>query len=124
LSKVYNGYYNSTNLINVDYWWMLPEKAVELSCDFGAPINPKFVNLLKNTYVIHKEFGKISVYDLVMIRLKQMADRYSFDPFTGPIYAQDGNLRIRAGERASRAQLWSMNWLVDNVVMPCPPIGK
>ena len=123
LSKIYSGYFNSTNLINVDYWWMLQEGAVELGCDFGAPINPKFVPLLKSTYVNHPTFGKISVYDLVMTRLKQMKDRFSFDPFTGPIYDQHGKLRIKAGERASRAQLWTMDWFVDNIVTPCPPIG-
>ncbi len=121
LMKIYLGIYNTTNLENVDYWWMLREGAVELGCDFGMPINPKFVDELKSKVINHPEFGEISVYDLVFKRLKQMSEpTVVFDPFTGPIYDQDGNPRIPAGVRADHDTLWTINWFVDNIVDRIP----
>lgn len=117
IAKVYAGAYNTTNLENVDYWWMLREGAVELGADFGVPINPKFIPILKEKVIDHPEFGKISIYDLVMKRLEQMSEpTVVFDPFTGPIYDQEGNLRIPKGQRADHDLLWTINWFVDNVV--------
>jgi len=121
LSKIYTGIYNSTNLENVDYWWMLREGAVELGCDYGMPINPKFVPILKSKFVIDPILGNVSVYDLVFIRLRQMSeDTVVFDPFTGPIYDQDGKLKIPPGVRASHDDLWNMMWFVQGVVGQIP----
>ncbi len=39
-----------------------------------------------------------------------------WNEFTGPIYDQKGKLRIKAGARASLADLMSMNWLVKGVI--------
>ena len=39
----------------------------------------------------------------------------AFDPFEGPIYDQQGNLRVDIGEKLSDEELLSMNWFVDNV---------
>ena len=65
--------------------------------------------------------GEISVYDLVMIRLEQMSEvTVLFDPFTGPIKDQEGNLRIPAGSRGSHNELWLMDWFVENVVGKLP----
>jgi len=121
LSKIYAGAYNSTNLVNVDYWWMLKERAVELGCDYGVPINPEFEDDLKAKIIYHPEFGSISVYDLVFKRLQQMSEpTVVFDPFTGPIRDQNGNLRIPSGARATHDMLWEMDWFVDNVATPIP----
>ncbi|RLE81645.1 MAG: BMP family ABC transporter substrate-binding protein [Thermoprotei archaeon] len=118
LMKIYLGIYNTTNLKNVDYWWLLKEGAVELGCDFGVPINPKFVDLLKSKYVEDPVFGKISVYDLVFKRLEQMKEEVpTFDPFTGPLYDTEGNLKAKPGERLGHDELWSMTWFVKNVVV-------
>jgi len=125
LSKIYTGIYNSTNLANVDYWWMLKEGAVELGADYGVPINPKFVPKLKSIKTTDKITGKkMSVYDLVMLRLKQMKEENpTFDPFTGPIYDQNGKLRARAGQRLGHDALWTMDWFIDNVVGTIPRGG-
>jgi len=121
LSKIRSGYYNSTNLANVDYWWMLREGAVELGGEYGVPINPKFIPVLNSTYVDHPEFGRISVYNLVMKRLNQMSeDTVVFDPFTGPIYDNKGVLRVEAGRRMTHDELWTINWFVDNIVASVP----
>ncbi|GAB0114688.1 BMP family ABC transporter substrate-binding protein [Acidisoma sp. C75] len=39
----------------------------------------------------------------------------TFDPFTGPIKAQDGTVKVPAGKIMTVDQLFSMNYLVDNV---------
>jgi len=38
-----------------------------------------------------------------------------FDPFTGPIKAQDGSVKVDAGKVMTLDQLFGMNYLVDNV---------
>lgn len=121
LSKIRSGYYNSTNLADVDYWWMLREGAVELGGEYGIPINPKFIPILSSTYLDHHEFGRISAYDLVLKRLDQMSeDTFVFDPFTGPIYDNKGNLRVEAGRRMTHDELWTIDWFVDNIVASVP----
>lgn len=39
----------------------------------------------------------------------------TFDPFSGPIYDQNGNLKVKAGEKASDQTLLSINWFVKGV---------
>ena len=102
------------------------------------PINPKFESVLKGiTFQIDEKLeaelhaygmqdvikvvnGKkyISIYDLIMLRLKQMSDENpTFDPFTGPIYANNGTLMIPPGVRMNRLQLWTIDWFVAGVVV-------
>ncbi|HCZ05979.1 MAG: basic rane protein [Thermotogota bacterium] len=52
--------------------------------------------------------------------VKQAIIAKKFHPFTGPIYDQEGKLRIPAGEVASDEMLLSMDWFVDNVVGTIP----
>ena len=40
--------------------------------------------------------------------------------FTGPIYDQEGNLRVQEGETLSPVQIVQMDWLVDNVIGSIP----
>lgn len=132
VTKVYSGAYNSTNLENVDYWWMLSEGAVELGADFGMPINPKFEDDLKAIkFIVDDKLkaelksegmedviqdGKISVYDLIMLRLKQMSEvNPTFEPFTGPIYDNNGDLRVPEGVRLGHDDLWNIDWFVMNI---------
>ncbi|MGQ4834423.1 MAG: BMP family ABC transporter substrate-binding protein [Candidatus Asgardarchaeia archaeon] len=117
LSKIYAGMYNTTNLENVDYWWMLKEGAVELGADFGVPINPKFKSELQSKMVTDPVTGKqISAYDLVFELLSMMSEEtVLFDPYTGPIYFQNGTLWLPEGVRASHDQLWSINFYVEGV---------
>ena len=139
LSKIYAGSYSTDNLEDVDYWWKLKEGSVELGCTFNQPINPKFVDELKSVKVqetIQLPNGTIlenpDVYTLVMARLIQMgaiwtgskwiyANDETFDPFTGPIYDNNGNLKVLPGQRIGHDELWSMQWWVENVVGP--PLG-
>ncbi len=38
-----------------------------------------------------------------------------FDPFTGPMKAQNGTVEVPEGKVITTDQLWSMKYLVDNV---------
>lgn len=38
-----------------------------------------------------------------------------FDPFSGPVYDQNGNLKIKQGEKATDQMLLSVNWFVKGV---------
>jgi len=84
----------------------------------------------------------MSAYDLVMLRLGQMNStpahaatviggelkwykpEVEFDPFMGPLYDQDGNLRVPAGDRLGHDELWEMMWFVKWVVGEIPGEGE
>jgi simple sugar transport system substrate-binding protein len=119
LSKVHSGQYTNKNLENVDYWWLLPEKAVELGGQPGMPINPVYIPKLKAAKVKVPGLGQVSVYDLVNKRLAQMSDpKLPFDPFQGPISDRKGVLRVPAGKRMTVQELTSMEWAAPGVVGP------
>lgn len=119
LAKVYAGAYTAHNLADIDYWWLLKEKAVEMGAKPGMLINPVYEDELKGIYLDDPVLGMINVYDLVMKRLEQMADpSMVFDPFNGPIYDRDGNLKIPEGLRMSVFELTTMDWAVDGIVGP------
>ncbi len=102
---------------NDDMLWFVKEKAVQLGGEFGQTINPRFIEALKAKTVNDRVFKTISVYDLVQKRLAQFKEpTITFDPFTGPIRDQKGNLWIKTGERGGYQLLWTTDWFVDNVV--------
>ncbi|GFR35364.1 BMP family ABC transporter substrate-binding protein [Thermobrachium celere] len=49
--------------------------------------------------------------------MKRMIADGLYNPFTGPIYDNNGVLRIDSGENATYEQILSMKWYVDNVVI-------
>jgi basic membrane protein A and related proteins len=111
LEDIYTGNWN-----NEDVWWLAKEGAAILGGNETDPVNPKFVDDLKQAMIQTQEFGEISAYDLVMKRYDQMKQGVDvFDPFTGPIYDNKGTLQIKAGERASKEDLLSIMYYVDNV---------
>ncbi|HSL61380.1 MAG: BMP family ABC transporter substrate-binding protein [Desulfotignum sp.] len=111
LEDIYTG-----NWTNEDLWWLAREEAAILGGNETDPINPKFVDDLKKAMIQTEDFGEISAYDLVMKRYDQMKQGVDvFDPFTGPIYDNTGTLQIKAGERASKEDLLSIMYYVDNV---------
>lgn len=121
LSKVLAGKYTATNVQNVDYWWLLGEKAVELGGEFGQPINPLFKARLQARKVKTADLGTISVYDLIQKRLAQMSTpKMVFEPFTGPIKDRKGTLRVSAGKRMTVLELTTMEWAAPGVVGPWP----
>jgi len=104
-----------------DQWWLVAEKAAILGGSFDDPINPTFVDALKAISVDTKDFGKLSVYDLVFKRYEQMKKGTDiFDPYMGPISDNAGKMQVKAGEKASKADLLSIMYYVDNVVGSIP----
>ncbi len=121
LTKVYLGVYNTKNLENVDYWWLLREGAVQLGASFERAINPKFEDALKAVTVSDPLLGEMSVYDLVFKRIEQMKDpAMLFDPFTGPIKDQEGVVRVQPGQRLSYDELLTIDWFVEGNVGSIP----
>jgi simple sugar transport system substrate-binding protein len=121
LVKVHKGIYTTKNLRHVDYWWLLAQGAVEVGAKPGMVINPKYEAALKNYVINHPVFGKISVYDLVFVRLAQMANPgITFDPFQGPVYDRKGNLRVPEGMWMSYDALITMEWAAAGIVGPWP----
>ncbi|MCG8641756.1 MAG: BMP family ABC transporter substrate-binding protein [Desulfobacterales bacterium] len=106
---------------NEDIWWLAKEKAAILGGNDTDIINPKFVAPLKAAMIDSKELGKISAYDLVVKRYEQMKKGVEyFEPFTGPIYDNKGDLKIKTGQKASKEDLLSIMYYVDNVVGDIP----
>lgn len=99
-----------------DTWWLAKDKAVILGGDPDQAINAKFVPALKQAMLDTPQYGQISAYDLVMKDYELMKQGTDvFDPFSGPIKDNKGELRIKEGETASKDDLMSIMYFVDNV---------
>ncbi|SKA88809.1 nucleoside-binding protein [Caloramator quimbayensis] len=48
--------------------------------------------------------------------MKKMIANNDYHPFTGPVYDNNGNIRIAFDETASHEEILSMNWYADNVI--------
>ena len=112
----------AADLKDYDLLWLMKEGAVELGGTWEEKFNPVFVDQLKMITTKSAAFGDISVYDLVMKRYDQMMQgREVFDPFTGPIKDQKGNITVPAGQTASIPHLFAeMMYQVDNFTTPLP----
>ena len=111
-----------SNLQDYDLLYLMKENAVELGASWEEKFNPIFVNKLKTLSTDSPDFGKISIYDLIMKRYDQMKQgREVFDPFTGPIRDQSGNVMVADGEIASIGYLFSEIMVqTDNFISPLP----
>jgi basic membrane protein A len=87
----------------INYWWGM---------DSGI------VDIFYSKRHVPRETQKL------MLFLKRMMENNAFNPFTGPIYDQKGNIRIKDGEMANHDDILSMNWFVDIVESQMPKIGK
>lgn len=85
-------YGNSSKLIN--FWWGMESGVVDI--------------------FYSKELVPIGTQKLVKIMKNMIINKY-YHPFTGPIYDQEGSIRIQKDEVASHKQILKMNWFVDNV---------
>jgi len=69
----------------------------------------------------------LDISDLVPNTVKKLVSVFkeaiiseTFHPFVGPLYDQEGKLRVPAGDIPSDSELLSMDWFVDNVVGTIP----
>ncbi|MDR9390689.1 MAG: BMP family ABC transporter substrate-binding protein [Trueperaceae bacterium] len=119
LEKVLDGTYTTTNLEDVDYFWLLEQGAVELGAEPGVPVADGFVDDLRDVVIDHPEFGEIDVYELVLERRDQMAQgRDVFEPFMGPLEDRNGNLVYEDGYLPTLGDLLSMEFAAPGVVGP------
>jgi len=116
LKSLYDGTWTKDDL-----WWLAAEDAAILGGDFDNIINPKFVGDLKAVKIKTPDLGDISAYDLVVKRYEQMKKGADvFEPFTGPILDNTGALKVKKGAKASKGELLSIMYYVDNVVGSIP----
>lgn len=117
VQKVLDGTFTSSNLEDVDYFWLLEEGAVELGSEPGVPVADAFVDDLQAVVIDHPEFGSIDVYDLVLRRLAQMTEgRTVFEPFAGPLVDRNGNEVYADGYLPTLEELISLEYAVPGVV--------
>lgn len=82
----------------INYWWGLSSKAVEITCSERVPASTRrLIEMLKESIV-----------------------NQNLNVFTGPIYDQEGILRVKEGESLTPIQIVQMDWLVSNVVGSIP----
>jgi len=117
VEKVLDGTYTTTNLEDVDYFWLLEQGAVELGAAPGVPIAEDFIPDLQAVELDHPEFGAISVHDLTMERLAQMSEgRTVFEPFAGPMVDRNGNEVYAEGYVPTTSDLVGMEWAAPGVM--------
>ncbi len=86
IAKIKAGILTPYNLENVDYWYLLNTGAVELAAHVYPNgsimmINPKYIDFFKGITVRDKLTGReMSVYDLIMLRYKQMREAHILQP--------------------------------------------
>ena len=113
IQKIFLGEYTNTNLENVDILGLLKEDAVVLGGSFSDMINPAFVDDLKAATVLDPLLGNVTVYDLINTRIAEMSDtNVRYEPFTGPLYAQNGTEMVQADQRMSIFELLGINWFI------------
>lgn len=86
----------------INYWWGLASNAVKVTVNERVPAGTR----------------------RLIAMLEQAVIRNELPVFAGPIYDQDGNLRVKEGEVMSPLQIVQMDWLVDNVVGSIPKIEE
>ena len=86
----------------INYWWGLSSNAVQVHCSDRLPAGTRrLIDMLEQS-IINKQ---LSV-------------------FTGPIYDQEGVLRVQEGETMSQIQIVQMDWLVSNVIGSIPKLEE
>jgi basic membrane protein A and related proteins len=84
----------STNNKLINFWWGIDTGVVDLfySTELLPSETQKLVNLMK-----------------------KMIMSNAYNPFTGPIYDKDKNLRVENDKTATYEQILTMDWFVENV---------
>lgn len=70
---------------------------------------PGFLNLAPYGPMVPEDAKKL------VEEKKALMESQKWDVFTGPIKDQNGQIRVKEGERLSDDDIWGMNWLVEGV---------
>jgi len=86
----------------INYWWGLSAGVVDVSLGEKVPTETaRLVRLLRESMISG-----------------------AFQPFDGPVYDQNGEMRIAEGEKLTPHQILMMDWLVENVDGEIPKIEQ
>lgn len=87
---------------SINYWWGLSAGVVDVSLGEKVPTETaRLVRLLRESMISG-----------------------AFQPFDGPVYDQNGEMRIAEGEKLTPHQILMMDWLVENVDGEIPKIEQ
>jgi len=87
---------------SINYWWGLSAGVVDVSLGEKIPTETaRLVRLLRESMISG-----------------------AFQPFDGPVYDQNGEMRIAEGEKLTPHQILMMDWLVENVDGEIPKIEQ
>jgi len=127
LSKYYAGAGRPEDLWSrigdgVGYKWKLPEdKSTAEAVEGTFETLPGQTDFYDNA--VHLAPLSPSIPDqyraLILRRYEEMKEML-FEPFTGPIKDQDGNLKLEPGQRVTHDDLWGMNWFVEGITTKIP----
>lgn len=127
LSKLYAGTWrpeDSWGRIGdgMGYKWKLPEaKSTAEAVEGTFETLPGQTDFYDN--VVHLAPLNPAIPDqyraLIVRRYEEMKEML-FEPFTGPIKDQDGNVKLQAGQRATHDDLWGMDWFVEGIPTKIP----
>lgn len=104
---------------NADLWWKMGEGAAVLGAKLNEPVNTAYIAPLQAVQLSTPDLGTLSAYDLVMARYEAMKAG-SFEPFTGPLADNKGNVKVAEGAVATKEELLSILWYVDNIIGDVP----
>jgi hypothetical protein len=127
LSKLYAGTWRPEDSWarigdGVGYKWKLPEaKSTAEAVEATFETLPGQTDFYDN--VVHLAPLNPAIPDqqraLIVRRYEEMKEML-FEPFTGPIKDQDGNVKLQAGQRATHDDLWGMDWFVEGITTKIP----
>lgn len=97
------------------HYWFANSNAAILGKNYSDMISYEAIEKLKNKK-IRLDWLEIDLYEYIMLRYNQMQDPLvSFEPFTGPIHSNKGELKILNKERAGLNDLLYMDWFVKSI---------
>ncbi|HPC38910.1 MAG TPA: BMP family ABC transporter substrate-binding protein [Exilispira sp.] len=97
------------------HYWFANSNAAILGKNYSDMISYEAIEKLKNKK-IRLDWSEIDLYEYIMLRYNQMKDPLvSFEPFTGPIYSNNGELKILNKKRAGLNDLLYMDWFVKSI---------
>jgi simple sugar transport system substrate-binding protein len=127
LSKMYAGSAKPEDLWarigdGIGYKWKLPEaKSTAEAVEGTFETLPGQTDFYDN--VVHLAPLNPAIpdqYRALIVRRSEEMKEMLFEPFTGPIKDQDGNVKLQTGQRATHDDLWTMDWFVEGITTKIP----
>ena len=86
----------------VNYWWGMSADVIDVICSKSMPS------------------GTAGLIELLKSSIRSGA----FQPFSGPIYSQNGVLQCEKGESLGADEIITMDWLAENVIGRIPEVDE